>query len=247
MDLREVLDDYVVTAVPGRRPLLSLVWSEADESVDEPEFRRRVEEMVAENRDSNMSQIQVGKVILALTRVSGDCGVRVPSELTMLGKTLLNLDEVGRTLDPKFDPNAAIRRHAAELTRLRMRRSLSNANILGTLLEMKDFVERLPGRVNKILDNVANNQISVKVDAIDEKLLLEGFQKVANRITVGLILAALIVGAAMLTRVETRWTILGYPGLAMLFFLAAAGGGVWLTFQILLADQHTRREARSKR
>jgi hypothetical protein len=37
MDLREVLGDYVVTAVPGRRALLSLVWSEADETVDEPD------------------------------------------------------------------------------------------------------------------------------------------------------------------------------------------------------------------
>ena len=37
MDLREVLDDYVVTAVPLRRPLLSVVWSEADEHVDEPD------------------------------------------------------------------------------------------------------------------------------------------------------------------------------------------------------------------
>jgi hypothetical protein len=45
-------------------------------------------------------------------------------------------------------------------------------------------------------------------------------------------------------RVETSWTILGYPGLAILFFLGAAGGGLWLTFDILLADRHTRREAR---
>ena len=68
---------------------------------------------------------------------------------------------------------------------------------------MKDFVEHLPRRVNRILDNVANNTFEVKVDAIDEKTLMEGFQKVANRITVGLILASLIVGAALLMRVET--------------------------------------------
>ena len=37
MDLREVLDDYVVTAVPDREPLLSVVWSEAEEAVDEPD------------------------------------------------------------------------------------------------------------------------------------------------------------------------------------------------------------------
>lgn len=72
-------------------------------------------------------------------------------------------------------------------------------------------------------------------------------ESVANRITVGLILAALIVVAAMLMRVETSWRILGYPGLAILFFLAAAGGGLWLTFQILLADHHTSKVARSQR
>ncbi len=213
---------------------------------DQAAFRRRVGEMVAENRDSKMGQIQVGKVVLAITRVSGDCGYRVPSEMTMLGKTLLNLDEVGRTLDADFDPNATIRHRSAELTQRRMRQSFSAGNLFGTLIETKDFVERLPGRVNKILDHIANNQIAVKVDAIDEELLLQGFQKVANRITMGLILAAMIVGAAMLMRIETSWKILGYPGLAMLFFLAAAGGGTWLVFQILATDSQTKKKARPR-
>jgi predicted unusual protein kinase regulating ubiquinone biosynthesis (AarF/ABC1/UbiB family) len=166
--------------------------------------------------------------------------------MTMLGKALLNLDAIGRTLDPTFDPNAAVRRRAAELTQKRMRQSVSGASLMGTLLETKDFMERLPGRANKILEAIANNELSVKVDAIDEKLLLQGFEKVANRITVGLILAALIVGAAMLMRVETSFRLLGYPGLAILFFLAAAGGGLWLTFQILLADHRTSQAARTK-
>jgi ubiquinone biosynthesis protein len=139
-----------------------------------------------------------------------------------------------------------VRRRAAELTQKRVRQSVSGVSLMGTLLETKDFMERLPGRANKILEAIANNELSVKVDAIDEKLLLQGFEKVANRITVGLILAALIVGAAMLMRVETSWKILGYPGLAILFFLAAAGGGLWLTFQILLADHRTSKLARSK-
>jgi len=213
---------------------------------DEPELRRRVAEMVAENRDSKLEQIHVGKIVLAITRAAGDCGYRVPSELTMLGKTLLNLDLVGRTLDPDFDPNAAIRRRSAELTQQRMRQSMTAGGLFSTLIETKDFVERLPGRVNKILDHIANNQIAVQVDAIDEELLLEGFQKVANRITVGLIISAMIVGAAMLMRIETPWKILGYPGIAMLFFLAAAGGGLWLTVQIMVTDNQTKRKARPR-
>lgn len=40
-----------------------------------------------------------------LARISGDCGLRPPAELTMLGKALLNLDQVADKLDPDFDPN----------------------------------------------------------------------------------------------------------------------------------------------
>lgn len=225
---------------------IALKIGETRDGFDEPEFLRQVEQLVVENRDAKVGQMQVGKVVLAITRIAGDNGVRIPSEMTMLGKALLNLDAIGRTLDPGFDPNAAVRRRAAELTQKRVRHSVSGVSLMGTLLETKDFMERLPGRANRILESIANNELALKVDAIDEKLLLQGFEKVANRITVGLILAALIVGAAMLMRVETSWKLLGYPGLAILFFLAAAGGGLWLTFQILLADHHTSKVARSK-
>jgi ABC-type polysaccharide/polyol phosphate export permease len=62
----------------------------------------------------------------------------------------------------------------------------------------------------------------------------------------GLVLAAMIVGAAMLMRIETSWKILGYPGLAMLFFLAAAGGGMWLMFQIVVTDSQTKKKSRPR-
>jgi ubiquinone biosynthesis protein len=76
----------------------------------------------------------------------------------------------------------------------------------------------------------------VRVDALDENLLMSGLQKIANRITLGLILAALIVGAALLMRVNTDFRILGYPGFAMLCFVLASAGGVALALQILRSD-----------
>jgi len=219
---------------------------EKTDKFDEVAFRRRVADLVAHTRNASVAQIEVGKIVLMLARMSGESGIRVPPELAMLGKTLLNLDQVGRALDPTFDPNASIRRNAADLTRQRLRKSLSPANVLAGLMEVKEFAERLPGRINKILDTVASNGLQVKVDAIDEKLLIEGIQKIANRITVGLILAALIVSAAMLMRVETTFRILGYPGLAILFFLAAAGGGVALMFTILLSDRRGAKKAQTR-
>jgi hypothetical protein len=52
----------------------------------------------------------------------------------------------------------------------------------------------------------------------------------------GLVLASLILGAALLMRVQTPFTILGYPGLAMLLFLAAAAGGFYMIWTIFAGD-----------
>ncbi|HSD72609.1 MAG TPA: AarF/ABC1/UbiB kinase family protein [Thermoanaerobaculia bacterium] len=207
------------------------------ETFEETEFRRRVVELVGEYQNARLEQIQVGKVVMEVSQVSAAAGMRLPPELTMLGKTLLHLDEIGRTLDPTFDPNASVRKNAAELLQRRMRKSASPANLYASLLEAKDFVQKLPARINKVLDILANNQLRLNVDAVDERLLIDGLHKIANRISLGVILAALIIGAALLMQVPTSFRIFGYPGLAILLFLAAAFGGIWLVVSILVRDR----------
>lgn len=59
----------------------------------------------------------------------------------------------------------------------------------------------------------------------------------ATRITVGLIIGSLIVGAALLMRVETSFRIWGYPGRAIIFFLCAAVAGIVLLLNILFYDK----------
>jgi predicted unusual protein kinase regulating ubiquinone biosynthesis (AarF/ABC1/UbiB family) len=203
---------------------------------DELAFRRRIAEIVGEQQGATVQEIQVGHVVMRVTQVAGETGLRVPSELTMLGKTLLNLDLVGRTLAPDFDPNESIRRNGALILQERTRKSFAPGNLLAGMLEAKEFIEKLPGRLNQLLDLLASNKLSINVDAIDENLLMAGLQKVANRITLGLILASLIIGASMLMRVETSFRLLGYPGFAILFFLFASAGGIALAVQILRSD-----------
>ena len=172
-------------------------------------------------------------------------GLHVPSELTLLGKTLLQLDEVGKILDPTFDPNASIRRNVGELMTKRMMNDATQGNLFSSLLEMKDFVGGLPSRLNRIMDAIADKELEVKIKAVDVKLVMEGLQKIANRITTGIVLGALIMGASLLMRVESGFQLFGYPGLAILCFLLAATGGFWLVITILVKDHGSRKEPRT--
>jgi ubiquinone biosynthesis protein len=219
---------------------IGMELGERREDFDEAEMRRAIVDLVGKYHQAPLSELNVGRVMLEMSHRGADYGLKMSPELAMLGKTLLNLDEIGRTLAPDFDVNAAIRRNATELMRRRMMKTASPGGLFTSMLDMKEFAERLPGRVNRILDAVAANDLRLKVEIIDHGSIIEGFQKVANRIALGLVLAALIVGAAMLMRVPTRFTILGYPGLAILLFLAAAGGGFWMAWGILVGDVKAR-------
>jgi predicted unusual protein kinase regulating ubiquinone biosynthesis (AarF/ABC1/UbiB family) len=181
-------------------------------------------------------------VTLEIAKISADCWFRTPPEFTMIAKTLLNLDRVVMTLDPNFQPNAVIRARASEVLQRNLLKSIAPGNLLSNVVELKEFAEKLPTRLNRILDTIGNNNLKLDVNAIDEKVLLDGLQKVANRITLGLVVAALIVGAAMLMRVETSFRILGYPGLAMILFILAAAAGVLLIISITLYDEKPKKD-----
>ena len=204
---------------------------------DEDGFRRDLAELVGRNQSAELAEIEIGQIVMKVTQIAGHRGLRIPPELFLIGKTLLNLDGISRALAPDFVPQESIRRHASELVALRVRESFSPSELLASLLEAKTFVERLPARAGKILDTVSENRLAVKVDVIDEDVLIVALQKIANRIAAGLLLAALVVGAALMMRIETDFTVLGYPGLAMILFVAAAAGSAWLLWDIVSSDR----------
>lgn len=222
---------------------ISMKMGEPKPNFDKSDFEHRVANLVARHTDATLHRIDAGHVVLEITRISADCWFRLPPEFTMIAKTLLNLDRVVYTLAPDFDPNEIIREEAMNLLARRIGKSIEPGSILTRVIEVKEFVERLPTRVNKILDAIGNNELKIGVDAIDERIVLDGLQKVANRITLGLVLAALIVGAALLMRVDTAFRILGYPGLPMIFFLLAAIGALILIVSIVFYDKKPKKKA----
>ena len=203
---------------------------------DEAAFRRDVAGLVASYQDLPPGTSHAGRILTEMTRISGQDGVRPPSELTLLGRTLLALEQVAGELAPDFDADAAIRRYAGEVLQRAMVDQLTPSSMLRGLLDTKEFVEQLPRRANTILGDLADGSLRVRVDAVDAEQMIGAIQRLANRLVAGLVLAALIIGAAMMAGVETQATILGYPALALVFFVVAAFLGLWLVVGILRSD-----------
>jgi ubiquinone biosynthesis protein len=204
------------------------------EGYDAEAFRDDVTHLVSE-AIAEGAELQAGSVLVELSRLSGHHRLRPPAEMSMVGKALLNLDQTTLHLDPDFAPAEAIRGDVREL--LRSGLSTSPGDLVAAALDAKEFTSQLPRRANQILDALAEGEFQLRVDAMDEERLHVVLQRLANRLTLGLVIAATIIGAAMLMQVQTDQRIGGYPAIALVFFVLAVAGAAALAVWILVTDR----------
>ena len=209
---------------------------------DSAAFRDDVSHLVSEALASG-SDVSVGTVLMDLSRLSGHHGLRPPAEMSMVGKALLNLDRSTSHLDPGFSPAVAIRTNVSEIFAAGLK--VSAGGLIAAAIESKTFMAQLPQRANRIMDSLADGEFRIHVQAIDEERLHTVIQRVANRVTLGIIIAATILGAALVVRVPSEWTVLGYPGLAILLFLFAVCAGGAMAAWVFLTDRKVARTQRT--
>jgi ubiquinone biosynthesis protein len=212
---------------------------------DATAFRDDVTNLVAE-AVAEGAEMQAGRVLVELSRVSGARGLRPPAEMSLVGKALLNLDRTTEHLDPTFAPAEAIRENVRSI--LRSGLAASPGDVITAALDAKEFTAQLPRRANRIMDSLADGELRIRVDAIDEERLHTVLQRLANRMTLGVVIAATILGASLLAQVPTDHRILGYPAVAIVLFIVAILGGVALAAWIVVTDRKVARtELRAQR
>ncbi|HET9483093.1 MAG TPA: AarF/ABC1/UbiB kinase family protein, partial [Xanthomonadales bacterium] len=242
--LRDRLLKLMLAAVDGRGEDAAEACIALGTKLDdwnEPKFVRETAQLIAQyHAYQRATRLSEGRLVLDISRIAAGCGLRPAAEMTLLGKTLLNLEAVSKALDPNLDVKRVVERHLQSVMRDRIVRSLSPANLASEALDLQELVREAPRRLNSMLRTFSDNRFRVHVTGLEESHLMESLQKIANRITAGVIAAALIVGAAMLMRIETKMTLFGYPAIALVMFLLAAGLGVALVVNALRSDREVK-------
>jgi ubiquinone biosynthesis protein len=209
---------------------------------DEAKLADTVNDLMATVADSPLADLSVGATLMELSRRSADAGLRPARELALLGKTLLNLDTVATCLDPGFESLTAMQRHIPDLMRSQMGGTSGNA--LASVMEAKEFIEELPGRLNRAMDAVGNGHFELKVQALDETQFLKSVHRLANVAAAGLILAALIVGSAILASSHNNGSAVTNT-IALTIFVIAASTSLALLAWMGLASRKVRAHRRS--
>lgn len=255
-----LLDLGMVAHIPPRRreQLLKLLFAAVDgrgeevaneavamgtrlEDFDGERYEREVGQMVARYaaRSGGRAQSE-GRLVLDITLLGAACGLRTPPELSLLGKTLLNLEAVSKALDPDMDLKSVVEGHLENVMRQRLKKSFSPAALASEAMELQALVRESPRKVSDILTLLSENRLAVRISGLEDSYLVENLQKIANRISTGIIVAALILASAMLMRSEGGPRLLGYPAVALVLFSIAVILGLAIVVSAMLRDRKAR-------
>jgi len=207
---------------------------------DEPRYLREVGQLIS-RYGAHQASMSEGRVVLELVRIATQCGLRAAPELSLLGKTLLNLDMVCHALAPALDTQRVVEDQLQHVMRARLRKSLSSPNLASEMIEVQGLLRDGPRKLSDILSLVAENRLQMRVTGLEESRLMENLQKIANRISVGVITAALIMASSLMMRISTPHTLWGYPTVALLLFLVGVLLGCGIVVSALLGDHRARR------
>ncbi len=203
----------------------------------ENRFRSDVGVLVARFEGATLREIPFGELVRQVFAVCFRHDIQIAPEMALLAKTLFNLEPICRLLDPDMDPVRTTREMASRLLEEQIHRDVSAERLVGAILELRSLVNDVPPSFRRVLTRLANNELRIEIELGRAEQMHSAVRQVADRITLGLITAALILGSAELLNLDAGIKIYGYPLFALIGFLLAAGLGIYVVAKILLPDR----------
>jgi ubiquinone biosynthesis protein len=236
-DFRDRLLRLLVALADGKGDHVadvSIEVGELTELFEERRFRRLIRDVVANYSATPAASVKGGRLFFVLGRAAADAGLRMPPEFALFGKTLMNLEHVGMTLDPRFDPNDAVQRYANDIFREHLRQGFAPRAMLQTVADLESLRRQLPARIQRLLDQ-SEDGIPVRIRLAETDRFIRAIDRIANRITVGLLVAALIVSATMWVNYQ-NFTLFGFPGMVVVGYVLAAAGALVLIRNVMTSN-----------
>ena len=162
--------------------------------VDRRSFTQDVCGLVSRYHDMSGGRMAIGTALLDLTRLAQSHQTPVPTAMTLLGKAMLNLDGTIRVLSPTLDPVQLIREYMLKVMEKRVVGQLSPGRVFAWVLDMKHLIENTPRRTELILDKLANDQITIRLEIEHFDQAVKSINQAANRLSLSIIAASFIIG-----------------------------------------------------
>jgi len=227
------LVDSVVRRNEVRAAQVLLQLTSWEQAPDMRQLERELSEFMGRHLFRPLKDIEVGKLLQDLLEIATRFQLRLPADIFLMLKAISTVEAVGRMLDPDFD---MIAKAAPFIEQVLMDRFKPQrvAETVGDLAgRMLTFLNQFPKELLDLAGLLRQQKLSLKIRHDGLEKVLATHDQISNRIAFAIIIAALIVGSALIVISKTPPLFYGISLIGIIGFLAAALMGVWLLVAIL--------------
>ena len=229
----------MVRREPARVAEVMLDWS-GDVSVDEDSLILEIQAFVDQYYGIPLKQLSLGAMLTDLVAILREYRIALPSDLALLIKAFITLDGMGRELDPDFDMAGEAMPMLEKSVRARYKPAALFKRGWRSVGEMLSMISDIPHDLSRLLRAARRGRLQIHIDVPHLKHVGNQIDGAANRLVVGIVVAAIIIGSSIVMTVPGGPTLLGLPTFGLLGFLGAAAGGVWLLLSIWKSNRADR-------
>jgi ubiquinone biosynthesis protein len=179
-----------------------------------------------------------GRALLKLLHIFGRNGINISQDYSLMAKAILCIEEVGRRLDPTFDLRAHARPVLQEVQRSRVRPGVLWRDVRDVLRSSFTGLKELPGEMRRIARRLERDDLTIRFQHQGLEDLDDALKAAANRIALGVIIAALIVGSSLIITTRNPPYLFGYSALGMIGYLLSALLGLYVVWDIFRHGRH---------
>jgi ubiquinone biosynthesis protein len=236
---RRTRDDFVdlmesiINQNEARAAQVLLKLTSRDKEPDRRLLEREVADFMGRHLYKPLKDIELGKLLQQLLELATNFRLRIPPDMFLMMKALGTVEGVGRMLDPEFD---MIARAIPFITRVKLER-FKPERIAGDVVELGSqllqFLRQFPSQVLDLTSMIRQEKLRLQIEHRGLENMLATHDRISNRISFSILIAALIIGSALIVISETPPLVYGISLIGILLFFAAAIMGIWLLVAIL--------------
>ena len=205
----------------------------SQETIDTRSFKIDIADILAQYYDKALKEIKLGEFVTQLVQISIKYHIKMPAELTLLGKSLLTIEGIGLVLDPDFNLTEIAKPYIKEIILERKSPQRLLFKLSNDLSEFYHLMVLIPRQLSKTLRKMEEGIFKLELQHRGLENLINALDKATNRLSYSLILVAIIIGSSLIMQTDKGLQFMGFPVIGVMGYIISGILGLGLVIMIL--------------
>jgi ubiquinone biosynthesis protein len=212
---------------------LLLFAGDISDSLDSQPLKRDLASFIDGYYELPLKEIEVGRMLMEFIEIITLYSIRIQPDLMLLIKSLVLVESMGRGLNPAFDMVEHLTPFIERALRQKYSPKSVSRDMNKMLLAYLNLARNLPRDLKSFINRVNRNKFKIDLEHRGLDRFIADFDRSTNRLSVSMILAAMIIGSSIIMHTDKGPQLFGFPVLAFIGYVVAGLFGLWLVYAII--------------